>query len=201
MTDAFSAITGSMPDVQSGAVAAANADAEAAKDAEAPYGRKADGTPRKSPGRKKGSTNSTVSGANVASGSTVSPETNPAYQAGIQIGQTILTTAALIGGPAFVPVEDIIEQLPKEEREKIPPGLKERPQFLQAYGNWAVRRGITEVPPYLELLVANVAFFGPRLAQPKTRGWIAKRLGDLKIRVFAWWERRKGAKEEREKKQ
>lgn len=72
-------------------------------------------------------------------------------------------------------------------------GYNEAEAIEEAFKNYYVSTGTTEISPKTALGLAIVSYAAPRFSKPITQ----KKVSSLKVRLFAWWNNRKGAKEQK----
>lgn len=106
-----------------------------------------------------------------------------AEQAGLATAQVIFTMGVAIGGEEWQPVIDDST------------GVNEPHQMAQAWAEYYKATGITNMPPWLTVVIACGSYAMPRLAMPKTqtrlqrlRGWIGQQ--------FKAYRKRKNANKE-----
>ncbi len=96
---------------------------------------------------------------------------NEARAAGVVVAQCIFLSSRALGGEEWEPSSD------------------ERSMMNDAWGNYFIAKGVTNIPPGLMVVVACGAYAAPRFAMPKTRSrlqrakeWAAAKYAKWKVR-------------------
>lgn len=96
-------------------------------------------------------------------------------QAGVAAAEMLFMAGRAIGGEEWEPATDA----------KI--GLDERAMMRQAFGDYFVASGKTDIPPGTALAFCIIAYAAPRFAMPKTQS----RFQRVKGAIVTWWTNRK----------
>lgn len=96
-------------------------------------------------------------------------------QAGVAAAEMLFMAGRAIGGEEWEPAVDT----------KI--GLDERAMMRQAFGDYFVASGKTDIPPGTALTFCIIAYAAPRFAMPKTQSRFAR----VKGAIVTWWTNRK----------
>lgn len=110
-----------------------------------------------------------------AADATKAAQDHQARAAGFAAAEMLFAAGRVIGGEEWAPMEDA----------KM--GLDERAMMRQAFGDYFVAKGKTDIPPGAALMFCICAYAAPRFAMPKTQ----TRFQRVKGAVVTWWTNRK----------
>lgn len=98
-----------------------------------------------------------------------------ARAAGVAAAEMLFMAGRMFGGDEWAPMEN--KSL----------GLDERAMMHQAFGDYFVATGRTDIPPGAALSFCFIGYVGPRLFMPKTQS----RMQKVKSVIVTWWVNRK----------
>lgn len=108
-------------------------------------------------------------------------ETQKCHALGSVSAHTLFSLGRMLGGDEWAPTK-------MGEHD-------ESAAMTEAFANYYIACGTTEISPTLGLTIAIGSYAAPRFTQPTTQ----KRAKTFGARVFGWWNKRKGANQERKR--
>lgn len=107
-------------------------------------------------------------------------QTQKARAAGVVAARSMFTLGQMFGGPEWAPISVDKDGAPSMEE------YDERKMMEQAFADYFIAKGVTEVSPGMGLTIAMLAYAGPRFTMPQTKARASAAKSWLSLRIAKW---------------